>query len=310
MAALLESKNALATSTISVFDQGSVKVKQCTIKTSHPSSPPTELFIVAPVVENTYPVLLFCHGFCIDHTLYSQLLEHISSHGYIVVAPQLYRFMFDSVKDEIERAAKVSDWLSMGLPQVLKVNVKPDLSKLALCGHSRGGKAAFALALGHAPTSVKFSAILGIDPVDGSSPSSRLEPNILTFVPRSFNLEIPVGIIGTGLGNKSKNIIIPPSSPDGVNHAEFFNESKPPCCYFLAKDYGHCDMLDESKFNLASWVCKSGEGSKEDMRRGVGGIVVAFLNAYLGDESGDLKEILDKPSTAPILLDPVVFVKE
>ncbi|KAL2540893.1 Chlorophyllase-1 [Abeliophyllum distichum] len=195
----------------------------------------------------------------------------------------------------------------MGLPQVLEVNVNPDLSKLALCGHSRGGKAAFALALGHAPTSVKFSAILGIDPVDEPS---RPEPKILTFVPRSFNLEIPVGIIGTGLGNKSKNIIIPPVSPNGINHAEFFSESKPPCCYFLAKEYGHCDMLDESKFNLASWVSTSGEGSKEGMRRGVGGIVVAFLNAYLGDESGDLKAILEKPSTAPILLDPVIFVEK
>ncbi|KAL2540892.1 Chlorophyllase-2 [Abeliophyllum distichum] len=259
MAYLLESKNALATSTISVFDLGSVK--------------------------------------------------HISSHGYIVVAPQFYRRMFVSVKDEIKIAAKVTDWLSTGLPQVLKVKVKPNLSKLALSGHSRGGKVAFALALGYAPTSLKFSAILGIDPVGGLSPSNRPEPKLLTYVPRSFNLEIPVGIIGTGLGDQSKGLI-PPFAPDGVNHAEFFNESKPPSCYFLAKQYGHCDMLDESKASLASWVCKSGKGSKEDMRRGVGGIVVAFLNAYLENESGDLKDILDKPSTAPILLDPVIFVED
>ncbi|KAL2557186.1 Chlorophyllase-1 [Forsythia ovata] len=309
MASLSESENAFATSTNSVFDQGSVKVKSCNVKTSDPSSPPTELFIVAPVEENTYPVLLFCHGFCIDNTWYSQLLQHISSHGYIVVAPQFYRCMLVFVKDEIDIAAKVTDWLSTGLPQVLKVKVKPNLSKLALSGHSRGGKVAFALALGHAPTSLKFSAIIGIDPVDGSSPSCRPEPKLLTYVPRSFNLEIPVGIIGTGLGDQSK-CIIPPFAPDDVNHAEFFNESKPPSCYFLAKDYGHCDMLDESKANLASWVCRSGEGSKEDMRRGVGGIVVAFLNAYLENESRDLKDILDKPSIAPILLDPVIFVKD
>ncbi|CAA2963129.1 chlorophyllase-1-like isoform X1 [Olea europaea subsp. europaea] len=300
---------ALATSISSVFDQGSVKVKSFTINTSDLSSPPTQLFIVAPVEENTYPVLLFCHGFCIGNTWYSQLLKHISSHGYIVVAPQFYHCMLISPTKETEIAAKVTDWLSTGLSQVLEEKVKPDLTKLALSGHSRGGKVAFALALGHAPTSLKFSAILGIDPVDGLSPSNRPQPKILTYVPRSLNLEIPIGIIGTGLGDQWKGII-PPFAPDGVNHAEFFKESKPPCCYFLAKEYGHCDMLDESKAYLASWVCKSGKGSKEDMRRAVGGIVVAFLNDYLGGESKDLEAIFEKPSTAPIVLDPVISVKE
>ncbi|CAI9774490.1 unnamed protein product [Fraxinus pennsylvanica] len=299
---------ALATSRSSVFDQGSVEVNPFTVNTSDRSSPPTQLFIVAPVEENTYPVLLFCHGFCINNTWYSQLLQHISSHGYIVVAPQFYHCMLVSITKEIEIAAKVTDWLSTGLPQVLKEKVKPDLSKLALSGHSRGGKVAFALALGHAPTSLEFLAILGIDPVDGWSPSSRPEPKILTYVPHSFNLEIPIGIIGMGLGDQWKGVI-PPFAPDGVNHAEFFNESKPPCCYFLAKEYGHCDMLDESKAYLASWVCKSGEGSKEDLRRAVGGIVVAFFNAYLGDESKDLKAKFKKPSLiyssslSPIIVD-------
>ncbi|CAA2963130.1 chlorophyllase-2, chloroplastic-like [Olea europaea subsp. europaea] len=217
--------------------------------------------------------------------------------------------MLISPTKETEIAAKVTDWLSTGLSQVLEEKVKPDLTKLALSGHSRGGKVAFALALGHAPTSLKFSAILGIDPVDGLSPSNRPQPKILTYVPRSLNLEIPIGIIGTGLGDQWKGII-PPFAPDGVNHAEFFKESKPPCCYFLAKEYGHCDMLDESKAYLASWVCKSGKGSKEDMRRAVGGIVVAFLNDYLGGESKDLEAIFEKPSTAPIVLDPVISVKE
>lgn len=242
--------------------------------------------------------------------------------------------MLISPTKETEIAAKVTDWLSTGLSQVLKEKVKPDLTKLALSGHSRGGKVAFALALGHAPTSLKFSAILGIDPVDGLSPSNRPQPKILTYVPRSLDLEIPIGIIGTieldniekfkslknrfihlnfstgtGLGDQWKGII-PPFAPDGVNHAEFFKESKPPCCYFLAKEYGHCDMLDESKAYLASWVCKSGKGSKEDMRRAVGGIVVAFLNDYLGGESKDLEAIFEKPSTAPIVLDPVISVKE
>lgn len=176
-------------------------------------------------------------------------------------------------------------------------------------GHSRGGKIAFALALGHAPTSLKFNAVLGLDPVSGPIPPTRFEPNILSYVPHSFQLAIPIGIIGTGLSNQITKCVIPPLAPNGFNHSEFFNESKPPCCYFLAKEYGHCDMLNDSKAGLASFVCRTGKGSKEKMRRGVGGVAVAFLNAYLGGGCEDLERIVAEPEVAPITLDPVICIK-
>lgn len=213
------------------------------------------------------------------------------------------------MNDEIKKAAKVTNWLPKGLSLSLPEKVKPDLSKLALMGHSRGGKIAFALAMGHVPTTLKFKALLALDPVSWPSPPTWIEPQILTYIPHSFQLSIPICVIGTGLSNQTKGGI-PPLCPDGFNHAEFFNESKPPCCYFLAKDYGHCDVLDQSKASLASWVCKSGKGSKEKMRRGVGGIAVAFLKAYLGNESEHLGKIVDEPATAPITLDPVIYLRE
>lgn len=217
--------------------------------------------------------------------------------------------MLISLNDEIKTAAKVTNWLPAGLAAFLPENVKPDLSRLALMGHSRGGKVAFALALGYAPTSLNFKALLGLDPVSRLSQPGWVEPDILSYVPHSFHLSIPIGIIGTGLSNQTKGII-PPLAPDGFNHSEFFNESKPPCCYFLAKDYGHCDMLNDPNVALASLVCKSGKGSKEKMRRGVGGVVVAFLKAYLGGECEDLESIVAAPTTAPISLNPVIYIKE
>lgn len=220
---------------------------------------------------------------------------------------QFYQCLLISLNDEINTAAKVTDWLSTGLTTTLPKNVKPDLSRLALMGHSRGGKIAFALALGHAPTSLKFKALLGLDPVSGPNPPTWVEPSILSYIPHSFDLSIPIGIIGTGLSCQSKGII-PPLAPNGFNHSEFFNESRPPCCYFLAKDYGHCDMLNDSKAALARLVCKSGKGSNEKMRRGVGGIVVAFLKAYLGGEREDLQSIIDSPVVAPITLDPIIHI--
>ncbi|KAG8389026.1 hypothetical protein BUALT_Bualt02G0186600 [Buddleja alternifolia] len=304
----LENNNSMAKT--SVFEAGNLAVKSIKVKKSDASSPPAEVLIVTPEDEGSYPVLLFCHGYSTKTSWYSHLLQHISSHGYIVVAPQFYHCLLISMNDEIKKAAKVTNWLSTGLKLSLPENVNPDLSKLALMGHSRGGKTAFGLALGYAPISLKFKALIGLDPVSGPYPPGWPEPKILSYVPHSFHLSVPVGVIGTGLSNQCRGAIIPPLAPDGFNHSEFFNESKPPCCYFLAKDYGHCDMLNDSKADLASLVCKSGKGSKEKMRRGVGGIVVAFLEAYLGGESEDLNAIVNSPNVAPITLDPVIYIKE
>ncbi|KAG8370917.1 hypothetical protein BUALT_Bualt13G0033200 [Buddleja alternifolia] len=284
--------------------------------------------------QTIFPVLLFCHGFMLANTCYTDLLKHIASHGYIVVAPKFYGFLPISIPDEVQKAAQVTEWLS---PSVLPEKVNPDIDNLALSGHSRGGKIAFALALGKTdqkshktktsvkdnPTPLKFKAIIGVDPVAGGSVSNRPQPEILKYIPRSFDMSIPVAVIGTENGNQPLGIFpvfeflplnIPPCAPNGVNHSEFFNESKPPVSYFLAKDYGHCDMLDDKlddwMTNLASHMIKSGKGSKELMRKGVGGIVVAFLKFYLGGDEKDFDAIVGDPSIAPITLDPVIYVKE
>ncbi|KAI3461088.1 hypothetical protein Pfo_017751 [Paulownia fortunei] len=305
--ALFETKIIVAASS-DVFETGKYEVTTITVKTSHSSRPPGELFIVAPVTKGTYPVLLFCHGFMLANTWYTNLLQHIASHGYIVVAPKFYGLICISIPEEVRKAAQVTEWLSTGLPLVLPEKVNRDIENLALSGHSRGGKTAFALALGK--TDKKSHKNKASESVAGTAPSNRPPPKILEYIPRCFDMSIPVLVIGSGYGNKPLGLL-PPFAPDGVNHSEFFNESKPPACYFLAKDYGHCDMLDDRIANCMSYICKSGTGSKELMRKSVGGIVVAFLKSYLGgEEVEDLNAIVNDPSIAPITLDPVIYVKE
>ncbi|KAK4441476.1 Chlorophyllase-1 [Sesamum alatum] len=325
--AVLEAKIVVsASSDDEVFETGKFEVTTISVRTSDASRPPIELFIVAPLTKGTYPLLLFCHGFMLRNTWYSDLLRHVASHGYIVVAPKFYGVIPISIPEEVKRAAQVTGWLPTGLPLVLPEKVNPDIDNLALVGHSRGGETAFALALGRteqksrkkkAPSSIrddvshpsKFKAVIGVDPVAGYSPSIRPPPKILEYIPRCFNMSIPVAVIGTGYGNQPLRLM-PPAAPDGVNHSEFFNESKPPACYFLAKDYGHCDMLDERYAYMMSYMVKSGKGPRDLMRKCVGGIVVAALKSYLGGSDDDLNAIVDDPTIAPITLDPVIYVKE
>ncbi|KAK4357143.1 hypothetical protein RND71_022753 [Anisodus tanguticus] len=142
------------------------------------------------------------------------------------------------------------------------------LSWLHCCGssadHSRGGKAAFALALGkvaNVSTKLKFSALIGIDPVDDIDKGNQTPPPVLT-----------------------------------------------PACHVVAKDYGHVGMLDDQTKGVQGkatyCLCKNGK-SREPMRRFVGGIVVAFLETYLEENSSDLMAIKDGYVTLPVELQDV-----
>ncbi|VAI56007.1 unnamed protein product [Triticum turgidum subsp. durum] len=278
----------------SVFQPGKLAVEAIQVDENAAPTPPIPVLIVAPKDAGTYPVAMLLHGFFLHNHFYEHLLRHVASHGFIIVAPQVDRYHLH-----------FTYWLPDGLPSVLPKGVEPELSKLALAGHSRGGHTAFSLAMGHAKTQLTFSALIGLDPVAGTGKSSQLQPKILTYEPSSFDMAMPVLVIGTGLGEEKKNIFFPPCAPKDVNHAEFYRECRPPCYYFVTKDYGHLDMLDDDAPKFITCVCKDGNGCKGKMRRCVAGIMVAFLNAALGEKDGDLEAILRDPAVAPTTLDPV-----
>ncbi|KAI5441614.1 chlorophyllase-1 [Lathyrus oleraceus] len=313
----LRGKPLLATNTnnigTDVFQAGNISWKQFNVNTS-----PKPLLVFAPTVEGTYPVILFCHGYAISNSYYSKLLGHITSHGFIVVAPQLFTLNMPMLGVcEVKFAGKVANWIAKGLqPKInenIQQNVKAKLDTLVLAGHSKGGKTVFALALDNAKTNPKFSALIGIDPVAGPSKCkiTRSLPHILTGQAQSFNLNIPVMVIGTGLGPEPSNCSPKACAPEGVNHEEFFKESKPPCAHFVAKDYGHMDMLDEEtqglRGRLLKCMCKNGIGPKDLMIRTVGGLVVAFLKDFLYNQKNDFQAILDDPNLAPAKLEDPVF---
>ncbi|KAK7364099.1 hypothetical protein VNO80_12491 [Phaseolus coccineus] len=313
---MMAKRGELEVTSTDVFQKGSIQWKQFNLDTTSSSSPPKPLLIFTPTVPGAYPVMVFCHGFCIHNSYYSELLGHIVSHGFILVAPQLFCKglpMFGS--DEIKFAGKVVDWLAEGLQPLLPENVEAKLEKVVLSGHSKGGKTAFSVALGYAKTMLRFSALIGIDPVGGTSKCkvSKTPPQILTGVPRSLNLNIPVAVIGTGLGPEPANVLFPPCAPEGENHKEFFNESKPPCAHFVATEYGHMDMLDDETPGvigtiMSKCMCKNGKGHRDLMRKTVGGLVVAFLRAQLDEKFKDFDAILGDPNLAPARLDDVVYI--
>ncbi|CAN6247857.1 unnamed protein product [Urochloa humidicola] len=268
--------------------------------------------VVAPTDAGKYPVVLFLHGFDINNRAYTNLLKHVASHGFIVVAPKLYVITLTTDDcNDIDTTKKITNWLAdpeEGLLHALQKNpkfpgVEPDLTKLALAGHSRGGHTTFATALGLGSSTeqlkLSFSALIGVDPVAGIS--GQMEPEVLNYKPGSFNLNgIPVLVVGMGMRPQ-------PCAPALLNHEQFYAECRSPRYHFVVTNYGHLDMLDDGfSYNIGKCMCKwNRDDPKELARATTGGLVVAFLRAKLQGNYEDLKAIIHNPGLAPTQLYPV-----
>jgi predicted dienelactone hydrolase len=76
----------------SPYDNGRYTVQNIFLKVPIEKSQ-RSLWIAAPTVEGNvvekFPVVQFQHGYRIKNTWYSQIISHIASYGFIVVAPQV-----------------------------------------------------------------------------------------------------------------------------------------------------------------------------------------------------------------------------
>ena len=221
----------------------------------------------------------------------------------------MYTFSRSDATVEIEEAVGILNWMATGLIAAMPARFgrhRPVMEKVALVGHSRGGKVVFALGLGVRKSMHRYSAIVGLDPVDGMDVGAQTNPPVLKFSEGALALGVPALLIGTGLGPVRRNALFPPCAPDGVSHGAFFTDVAAPAFHFVAPHHGHMDFLNDdcsgALGKLSSCVCKNGPARKP-MRRFSGGIVVAFLQATFFGEAASLEAALQSPELAPIALD-------
>ena len=242
--------------------------------------------------------------------------------------------------EEIRRARVILAWSqAQDLNDTLKANglsVSADPQRMAAVGHSRGGKVAAALALEDSRIvdtecsfweaaqqecsvanqgeclvpSTPFAGVALLDPVDGLPcvhnycPFPIPKPRLT--LQSSLNFGKPTLVLGTGLGPAG----ISPCAPNQYGHDVFYHKltrmsgsvEHNGTYHFVVHDYGHMDMLDDGKNNLATIACKSG-GSRKPLRNFSGGLLVAFLQAKVSQNQvfADLfKSLLDKPEEAPV----------
>lgn len=255
-----------------VFASGSLEVEELEVAQG---AAPVPAKIWAPRAPGRYAVVVFQHGFTLENGYYSQMLSQIASHGFVVVAPQMYSgFSAPSSTEEATTASMFLGWVRASL--AAETSNRADATKLGLVGHSRGSKVIWRMMVAGEPG---VSALVGLDPVDGTGGPFGGDTRVVSG---TFSFSPPTLIIGTGRGPEG----FMPCAPAGDNHEQFYGASPSPAYHIVATAYGHNDMLNASTPGcLSCGVCPSGPEPGK-MREASAGWITAHMRAALqGDAS-------------------------
>ncbi|KAH8945737.1 hypothetical protein BDL97_12G056300 [Sphagnum fallax] len=206
---------------------------------------------------------------------------------------------------EIRDAIHVLKWIQANINCAISVvfpETKPDLSKLALVGHSRGGKVVLSMGIQLNGT-IPISTIIGLDPVDGDRQGIQTDPPVLTFKESTLNMTVPTLIVGTRHGSENWPLF-PQCAPENVSHKQFYKDLIEPVYQFVvAKEYGHMDILDDGICELTELECMGTAGSRAPMSRFAGGVVAAFLQAIVGNNTCFFNDVFTNHESAPVILE-------
>jgi hypothetical protein len=273
------------------YEQGALAV---TLTTIPETTAPVELDVYTPSSSDTYPVIIFQHGFSGSIKGYETIATHLASHGFVVILPQMYPpGDFGAAPTPEEEAAlgvEIISWVEANINT--HIPVTGDTGLLGLSGHSRGGQAAYRMAL-LVPEKVK--ALSGVDPVDGIEMFGQ---TLAITGPLTF--DIPTYILGTGLGPIIVDDFLA-CAPEEVGPIHFYCANPYPTWLVVATTHGHSDMIDEEDY---SEFCPGGP-DRDGMRTLTGGTLAAFYSGILqGNESA--LSVLSNPGVAPV---PVTMEK-
>ena len=273
------------------FEQGALATRAVSVAEGEDGAP-RALRVWAPTVPGRYPVVVFQHGFLVANDLYGPLLDRVATHGFVVVAPQMYvadglPFGKPTSVEEADAAVTVVEWLRPRLAALAGVEVSWE--HLALAGHSRGGQVAYRMAL---DVGAAAGALLALDPVDQSGPVCAPGGG-LTSAP--INLAMPALVLGTGQGGAC--------APMGCNHVQFWDATSAPVWHVVTPDNGHMDLLqdDLAACGLVCAFCP-GAPAREPMRRATAGVMVAMLRGALFADAG-ARAWLAAPPAPPVSLE-------
>jgi dienelactone hydrolase len=230
--------------------------------------------LCAPRAEGRFPAIVLSPGFMMDRSQYRSMCNHLASWGYVVVLQSYSQSGFSI--DHRKVAADVGDiidWM-LGAQSGLAAVVDPD--RLAVAGHSLGGKVSVLAAV----LEPRIKAVVGWDPVDARSPS--VTPELMS------QLRVPLLVVGETLDSRGG---FQPCAPGEQNYQRYFESacSSPRAIEVTVADADHMDWLDDrGSCGFTCMFCSNGSRRDAETREITRRAMTAFLESVLrGSEELD-----------------------
>ena len=237
-----------------------------------------EAFVPTLVAGERAPLVVLKHGFQLSTADYAVLAERIASHGFVVVGTDTAGgFSGPTNIEERDATIAVIDFATSSAPYASSV----DATRVAVIGHSRGGKVAVMIAA----EDPRVGAVLLLDPVNGCGPGTGYSASCpdVTSADLAGSLELPVGVMGE-TNNASGGFM--PCAPADQNYQTIF-DALARATWAVEWTFTGADHMDftDTGGGFAGSFCPDGPGDDEMIRGAVRAMAVAFVRLHLGGEA-------------------------
>lgn len=225
-----------------------------------------------PTVVGRVPAVVLAPGFTLDAATLGWLADHLASHGFAVLLVEFGDSPFSPLTHSAlaEAMREALTWMA-ARPEV-------DAAKLAVGGHSRGGKAAMLAAARDS----RVRAVLGLDPVDAPPPLTQPNGDYPSVTPELMGqVRAALLLLGSEYGATSVVFGAPECAPAADNYAQYAANASAASRVVVEEidRSGHNDFADPLS-GLAAGACKAGD-SPAATRARAKLLAVAFLAVVL-----------------------------
>ncbi len=241
------------------------------------------LNIYIPEGDGPFPVVVMMDGFNLAGDLYTSYGEHLASWGFLTVFMDVPNNIIQSktALQLVEYFIATFDWLSDEGPQF--IGNKADMSKLAVAGHSAGGKAAVHVTLYDS----RPLGVFTIDPVDSIPPfASNPTVNYPSIAPELMNqVQVPLVLLGETTNGGGEGSFVTPCAPLDENFQQYYAAATSPALEIEIIGANHMSFLDNPNCGISCSACPAGTDDPVITRKLTQRYMTAFFSTLLKSDS-------------------------